>query len=595
MLIFFNVKCALLRIVLISLKEKLILLIFEVMGSDEEIDVPNSPLDEYMKQFRRLNNSNESEIPTSINKTAESVCSEQAYEIDELFYDFKYLESLFNKRNTKFSQVLTNDDEYILHEEFLLSEAKVCLKPAYNLLQVLFIAFFTTIFFMYIFQFYALLYALIGLCVLAIVQKYAFRVLFSLLIKEIYTNMSLLQNLFVYLKKVHLTKLNISGQHDVNLKYRKMLFDYSRGEFYWMKDLNLKLSSYLVNQELKNLSCKIENESLSEALRCENNNCNEITNGYNLNTLNCIIKLNYIQESELIKLILLGYLQKDSFKLLYFIIARLVAIIFAFKNKNKSLERLLSVFQLKDEKLLPGFNNNDGSRVHCHVNLLSLHLRNALLNSYKVMENDGLLNVIEYELDFCLLYVKQIKNEKCERQNVVEQLIEPVKERNETMIRMEMVDENKKNDIDKHDFIFEALSNAKEFDESNDDDDDDCVENELGKREYELVNKNFYSELKKALVKKQDEWNEREKEAKVIKDEKLVEYENNLICRENDLLKYKSQLRNRKRKNRTKYEYVEDNSNNQIYMNDGSFLNDFKAMKKEINKNNSDSDEIIYE
>ena len=136
-----------------------------------------------------------------------------------------------------------------------------------------------------------------------------------------------------------------------------------------------------------------------------------------------------------------------------------------------------------------------------------------------------------------------------------------------------------------------------------DDDDEVDVGMRLETREFELVNSNFYSELKEALVKKKDEWSEREKKAKVVKDEKLIEYEkqfintNNLLIDENDLLRYKSQVRNRKRTNQRKYQYDGETCQNDGMLNHSSFLSEFKIKKSEIYNDDSgeDNDEIIYE
>jgi hypothetical protein len=565
---------------------------------DEEIDLPNTPLDEYMRQFE-LENNDVVIVPTvEINVKQIEIDNPTASCLNLLFYDEKYLKSLFS--TSIFSQVLTNDDENFLYNQFLLHEANLHLQQSWNKTR-LYTLIGISSGLLYIFQFYVLLVTLLCTCVLL---KYTYRFLFQNFLKEIYKNMGLVQNLFIYLKQVHLLKLNVTRSgtltEDVNKKYRQLLFVYLRVEYFCLKKVNLEFLTFL-RQQLK-LTCTIEQNELSDVLKVENNDekLAELTSNYHLNIINCLIKLNYMQMSELTKLIVLIYLQLD-WKTFFILLIRLVWIVWMFRSKNKSLKRLIDVFKLKEavvDKQVDEIKN----RLNVHINSLSMHLRNALLNSYMIMDtevDDGLLKVVEYELDFCLLYLKQIKKEipKHEEVNNSPKITAlPVQEI--TLKPVEIV----KTDV--FDFIFEAMSNEnlKDLGGLGDDDEVD-VGLRLETREFELVNSNFYSELKEALVKKKDEWSEREKNAKIVKDEKLVEYEkqfintNNLLIDENDLLRYKSQVRSRKRTNQRKYQYDGETCQSDCMMNKSSFLSEFKIKKSEIYEGDSgeDNDEIIYE
>jgi hypothetical protein len=589
---------------------------------DEEIDVPNSPLDEYMKQFE-LKDSDK----TLVNKIKESkteVKNDIVYRkrINEFFerfkieflYDIDFIKSLF--RNNLFKQVLTNDDENFVYEELLITETKLCLREE-SFANSVYICLIASMGLFFLLELYTVLFLLMSLSIFIVLLKSAFRSLFEDFISEIFINMNLVQKLFVYLKKVQLVKLDVgkSDPNDVNLKYRCLLFEFARNEYFILKNLSLKFACF-TNSEMK-LNCKIEQNELNEALKMDidDEKLFVLTNQYHLNIVNCIIKLNYLQISELVKLILFSYIQ-NNLNTFFIILIRLIFIKRKFKMTNSSLKRLMSMFQLREiveneEQTVT--TNEKKSRLKVQIESLSLHLRNALLNSYKIQE-DGQLNVIEYELDFCLLYLKQIKNELSPKST--KNLMEITEESNEDVTKSEIKtvlsekqnDKNIKTDVDSYDCIFEALSseNIKDI-EIGDESDSSDIEFKLQTRENEIVHTKFYNELKEALVKKKDEWNEREKQAKVIKDEKLVEYEKTLIdtshllINENDIMKYKSQLRNRKQTIQKKYEYIEDlraDENVELKMNNSSFLSEFKAKKKEIYKksNESDeSDEIIYE
>ena len=568
---------------------------------DEEIDVPN-----FSENLTvRVVNSTAPPLKSSnfLKRISEII---QRLKID-FFYDLNFLKSLFS--NNLFKQILTNDDEIFVYDELLINEAKLCLiKPIGNFVYFCLIVLAGLL--IVSFKFFSFLLILVVFYGFLVLAKYAFRRLFKNFVSEIYENMKLVHSLFGYLKKVHLMKLDLhnNGLNDVNLKFRRMLFEYVREEYFVLKDLSLQFACYS-SSEVK-LNCKIEQNELNEVLKMDIRNEERlatITDQYHLNTINCIIKLNYLQISELVKLLFLSCIQKN-FSTFLVILVKLFFIVQAFKLKNTSLSRLMNVIQLRekdDENEETAAPDSKQSRLKAQADSLSLHLRNAILNSYKLSEeNDNLLlNVIEYELEFCLLYLKQIRNEVSPKEMGAEKVAEQNEEFLEPLLKNSVTEENDKNvnaDVENVDCIFEALSNENLKDIEDPDDNDD-VDMQVRTRENEVVNTKFYKELQEALVKKKDEWNEREKLAKVVKDDKLIEYEKNLIdtsnllIKENELLKYKSQLRNRKNTAQKKYQYFEEevltkHVGFETVMNNSSFLSEFKAKKKEIYQKDIEED-----
>lgn len=610
------------------------------MEYDEEIDVPNSPLDDYMKQFNLSNNKNEnlSQVEPPTVKPFRKKQSKLLKRFQLNLFDLKYLSDLI-LNNFKMKQILTADDENFLSDELsVLKLSKTGAKAGFGEALVFLIIFIG----LAACKVTLLSVGFVIFLILFATQKYYFRFFMNRLLMVIFSNVNLKHNLYLYLKQVSLNQIRDKNFcFDLNKVYRRYMFNYLYDEYFYLNNLNQGLALNSNCCDLK-LLCKINQDELSDILKNkievndeddnnESNHLAKLTNNYDLNVNNCLLKLNYLQLSEFFKLILYNYMKNLSFKIYYSTLITILSVIIDFNFKNKHLDKLNNLMKLKETKTAniqqinkPLTNHN----LNSYMTSLSLHLRNALLNSYKLNsnnaneikiqdENDVFLGLIEREIEFCSLYLKQIKHEISgkytaydESKDTTNEMVDNLKINNETQNDATDVSLNEKKEHEMFDVIFEALSieNTKDLsdeDTTSENEAENGVELKLKAKEYELLNSNFYNELQQALETKKAEWCEREKQAKYIKDKNLVKYEAHYdtskfeVSGNHDLLRYKSQLRNRNKRPSSKYKYEEFRDENSAHNENKNFLmNEFLLKKNEIFKvdlNYTGDDEIIYE
>ena len=122
------------------------------------------------------------------------------------------------------------------------------------------------------------------------------------------------------------------------------------------------------------------------------------------------------------------------------------------------------------------------------------------------------------------------------------------------------------------------------------------LESHMKEKEVYLANRNLFYELQFALKSKRNEWNERERKAKRATDQ-TVDDNANLL--ENEILKYKSGLRRRRRTNNTSAECnsiatpADSSDMNELYSEtNNSILAEFMMKRTKLFV---EDDEVLYE
>ena len=642
---------------------------------DEDVELPNSPLDQYLKQFhsnfpdeatigeqatQATESKSENEQQSTQSQFNRKTNPERQYSISHAFNNFK-LFILYLKRKLIYDQVfinnllktdtsvlylkiLTHDDEAIIFDTVALIASKELSKPSssstqryYSSLACLLVL--SLAFILFLLQLFGFLFILIALALLLLgFDTFLYKKLFYLTLDQASQTMTSIQSILYYLKQIELLGFNMTNRfqlhnnNSLNIEFRKLAFKYFRQYFYEQRRVNLKLYEDLckntsVNDNDLKLICTLDQTELGQLLIDEEESDEQLaklSENFHLNSIKCLAKLVYMQISEQFKLILLIYLHSNTnvnnlFEILF------KNMIFSYKylrKKNVEIKELIEICKLKCGKK----DENDKKKREKldKTSSLSLHLRNALLNSYKLEEtecNQNLIESIEYDLEFCRIYMKQLRSDYegdaasgkgDESGKLVAHLDVNNKDGGEKCVERASASDKV---VDENDYIFEALSNEVDLASSagGGGADPDNFEFELEKREFDLLNHNLYTELKGALVVKKSEWEERERNATRhidpsmanIKDDKSEtdDFKPSALL-DNQILKYKTSLRKRgtltksKKANKYAYDNENDSTASAAAASTFSILQEHKSnLFNELlkRKTEDDTDEIIYE
>ena len=413
-------------------------------------------------------------------------------------------------------------------------------------------------------------------------------------------------------KKLGVASKNCQDLDDtLNYSFRRLVFKRLRVYFFALKQLNVKQVNrinfksinklHMTAMELDRSSfiCCMDGTELAEVL-VENDEklLNKQTDHFSLKCIKSLSRLIEILASEHFKLLQINELASHGGS-----IASLVESYSAntrFKRMKTDSQRLLDICQI----IAGGDNSNQQDLIKQNPNLehvLATHLRNALLITLKLNKINQTENRIETlcclknSFEYCELYMKQLVDKVEGNQVAVNrpteiELVSKVNINYDLILSDEQVCQSVHEDE-----IYEA-DTSKPIEESKPMPSQIELESHMKEKEVYLANRNLFYELQFALKSKRNEWNERERKAKRATDQ-TVDDNANLL--ENEILKYKSGLRRRRRTNNTSAECnsiatpADSSDMNELYSEtNNSILAEFMMKRTKLFV---EDDEVLYE
>ena len=400
---------------------------------------------------------------------------------------------------------------------------------------------------------------------------------------EIYLNMT--RDLFKYLKQTEQislsserefnirksNKIDLNLADSLNFKYRKMLFHEAKSFFFEIKNFNCQQVNELVLEKkfpLENSIFKLDISELSVLLQIKHSDpkLDTLTDFYSLSCIGSMLKLCWLIVSENVKLLVLAFLSENlSFIGLIRLAFRWIQVYGGQVDRLRNLEQLLKLVnsnnQISEKRV------DSTTRPFTAAVNLSLYLRNALLNTYYLVETENssgqhlkAFHLVKRSFENASLYLEQLELSlnKVGVELRAQKKAEVVAELDSR--KRDEEDEKKRNELNlltdyayvaedevlEAEVIHEVQVSEQKLAEVLD------SEEVVKEKENLLASKNLFYELKYALKTKSNEWKQREKEI-VMRREKLrvgafelAREDDHLL--ENDALKYKAQLKYRKQK-----------------------------------------------
>jgi hypothetical protein len=545
---------------------------------DEDFELPNSPLNQYLIDNNIETNLNKTKHENSQkleNKTSKRTFFNENLTINSTLKEFLLNRLVICQLNQIIAEnlhLLSTSDEQLIKKELYKKQfdnLKVNFSSFLIILCLLLISYVASV---YIAIFILTIFT-IDIIISAIIAKF--------IINRINKYDNNLKNFLVFFKQIELSCLNYSLKQNFNvnetcLMHVNNFFNEIIEEFNQMNK-NLYLHYNKNTKNLLELICLVQHSNNSNNFKPE------------FNSIRCLVKLNYLQLSELHKLLYLSLLNlntKSIFELN--LILNLIKILWDMIKFEKKSNKLLQIIKLNEEK----YEINQNKFVLKHSSL-SIHLRNALLLSYQLDDhpnNQELIENLTKILNLCDLYMKKLQKvdylvEKHPRVVIKPNLDNKLEEKDSILDNAE---DNCSEDL----VIFEATPSTKGIKT------DQNISVEIDKYENELLSRNFLNELNQALIDKKKAWKEREKLAV-----KLISDDNNVIQKktgifdcdhetlDNSMYKTKANLR----KSRTKYNeyrgYKMNIPNRSFTM---SFASELKAKRNKL-MILDDEDEIFFE
>jgi hypothetical protein len=565
--------------------------------AENGLDMPDSPVDQYLRHIDSKSEINDEKLPNlrQNQSKAKKYATLQSLKT-AINYDLKFLKKHLQSNKSKLlTHILTQDDENYLSDLFLTETTRqLACKPACKQLS----AIISTSLVCMIVSFFVLGLDRISIGLLLIGATYLFlrhfliRILLDRLIdKTVVDYMENTRQLIKFLKQIRLISLNqnyyFKSVHslDLNFEFRKNIFGYLKGFCLDIQRLNKYLNPNLYSDSTVTLIANDNDDD--EHLRI-------LTEDFSLQSIKTMAQLNFLKISETFRLVFSRLILSDNCMCL-----KCLFVFWFFLHETPRLAKCLDLLKLNNPKHVENNRRKDSKQPG--VTSLSLHLRNALLNCYKYEEDRtkhvDMLALIAHDLEFCALCLKKLKKSgervhddpkgpsvASTTDGTIEFHQDPVK-----ISHDEVLDE-------RDDCIFEALANES-LRAHQTENHFDCAEADGSVLERDLINQSLLNELKVVLVNKQNEWIERERLAKHVKDASFDSYDQVVSSSQLldvNLLKHKSSLRHRRKKIEPINE--DDRVGAMDSSSDGNdFLSQLLSKKNEIFMSIDDDDEIIYE
>lgn len=468
--------------------------------------------------------------------------------------------------------------------------------------------------------------------------------------------LNLAKDIVYYLKEVQLVsmanqrrvliedkvKLNLDDTEIdlINYPFRKLVFKCFRKQFYEMKSL-CKSQLDLIDCELLDLDkssfiCSIRKSELADVLQEteSDSKLNKLSDYFSLNCLKSLAKLIRFEISEHFKLnqlIKINFIFSpsslftavlNSTKHLIF----LIKINLLFRKFNSDVKNLWSICQMikraDDSVSEPVARKSKENELE---NILLNYARNTLLDCYRLRnltdltdkeKKKEILKQLKYDFEYCDLYLKKIQHkiEPYQKMNLADQKAnlnanESIKESESVNQNLPFIEDTIQEDvIYEADIINDEIKNIKDESEE--------FGMLLRDKEANLVNKNLFYELKFALKRKKNEWNERERKAKRINDNGYTltvqcpsdeqKLENDMFSvdparhlLENDAYKHKSKIKKIKIQSNTDISLKKLEPNEEIFDLIDTNPKNLTFLSELMNKRNTfynnEEDEIVYE
>ena len=406
--------------------------------SDEDYEVSNPVLNEYLNNFDELKPKLEKENPTpnldSKNSIDEPISPQIASKKNTKFYflsyfhDKNYLTHLLSHNTARIDQIMAKPDKNLVFDSYmtyleLINEHRntkfFYLIKSFVTKNVSLLFFSILIYFIYSIyfnDFYTMFYIfslfLFSVFALFFINFKLFELFVSCSLIMFQNYLNLAKNLIYYLKEVELVSLankrryfiekssNTSSNIDVdnlNYPFRKHTFKKFKEQFFDLKRLNKNTLEFNSKQDSLSLDdfdliCTIKDNELSEIMwKHDDDLLDGLTDNFSIGCIKSVIKLNRMLVSESFKLILISYLNLilsdfsivKLVKVLAEFDLRLIKTYFLIKkfiNEVEGLNKICNLVDLNENAKETGTKTTTIAQQISLEHNLSVHLRNAFLN-----------------------------------------------------------------------------------------------------------------------------------------------------------------------------------------------------------------------
>lgn len=550
--------------------------------NDEDFELPNSPLNQYLIENNietniysaQNENTQNNNYHLKIEKINSKIANPKLSIISTIrnsLLNYLIIRQ-FGKFINKNLHLLSILDEQLIRNEIFkkhFDSLKFNLSSFFTILCLFMISYVTSIYFA-IAGFSTLI---LDIAVTAISTKYI-----SNRIRQYDKN---LKDFLVFLRQIELSSLNYSLQQNLSINEAVLIhisnFLNEIIQEFNIMNKNLYLHYNNCTHQHLELICLVE----------EKNNSKDLKPSYS--SIKCLVKLNYLQISEILKLISLNCLNFNTKSIFESnMVLNILKISWNIMNIEKKSNKLLEIIKLNEYS-----NQQKQTKFLSKHSSLSIHLRNALLLSYQLdndKNNQEIVENLTKMFNLCNLYLKKLQESNNQVVITSQETLKTFPE-NKIDEPEEKINEIKIDDFNEDLVIFEAIPSINEIKTCQN------IDYEIDNYENEILSRNLLAELNQALIDKKKAWKEREKLAV-----KLISDDNNVIHKREDKFDFdhetldNSMYKNKAKLRKTRKEYernkISINKPNESFLT--SLANELRAKRNELLSNNDD-DEIVFE